>query len=377
MNTNKCILCGCKSLTDIPFSGELTGVTSDCKPWPYFGHYVWCEACGHVQKLLTGGLLDDIEAIYSNYEIYSLSNGNEQLIFHQTTNKTRSHELLTQLKADIEIPQEGRVLDVGCGNGALLKTFGTMYPGWSLFGFEQSNLQAKEIPDVKEVYSGSIDTIEGTYDIVTMIHVLEHIFDPVSFLRKLHAVMNPEGILFIQCPFFKRNPFDLTVVDHCSHFSPDTLAYALNAAGFKILLQRDWIAKELSMVAVKAHNNSAATALKHINDSASAVESFSWLHRVVQHAREVSRNGTLGIFGTAIAGTWLANTIRAQVRFFAEEDPLKQGKEHMGLPVFHPDSIPWKDALVYLAFPAKTAGEIHKRLVISYPPVKFIVPPES
>ncbi|MBF0518523.1 MAG: class I SAM-dependent methyltransferase [Nitrospirae bacterium] len=377
MNTDKCILCGLGNLTDIEFSDGLTGVTSDCKPWTYFGCHALCSTCGHVQKRLNKRLLKDIETIYSNYELYSLSNGNEQLIFHQTINKPRSHELLTRLTADFEIPPKGRLLDVGCGNGALLKTFGAMYPLWSLFGFEKSNLQAKEVTGVKEIYAGSLDAIEGTYDLVTMIHVLEHVFDPVVFLKKLHTILKPTGILLVQVPFFKKNPFDLTVVDHCSHFQPDTLAYTLNAAGFKTVLQKSWIAKELGVVAVKTDNNNSATVVKHVKDSSFVKQSFLWLHTVLRHAMETSHLGTFGICGTAIAGTWLANMIGAQVRFFIDEDPLKQGQEHMKLPVFKPDCLPYKDAVVYLAFPAEDAKKIYKKLALTYPLINFIVPPNS
>ncbi|MBF0487423.1 MAG: class I SAM-dependent methyltransferase [Nitrospirae bacterium] len=317
--------------------------------------------------------MGDIKKIYSNYEPYSLSNGDEHLIFHESANITRSNALLKRLQTAITIPQEGRLIDIGCGNGSFLKAFGDACSKWDLFGFEQSNLRAKGLPNVKEVYRGSMDTIEGTYDIVTMIHVLEHVFEPVNFLRGLHTLINPAGVLFIQTPFFKTNPFDLTIVDHCSHFQPDTLAYAVNAAGFSTTLQEDWIAKEIGIVAGEGGGNRASAI--SAASTTSAEQSYLWLRKVAGHARKLSGQGTFGIFGTAIAGTWLASMAMPRVSFFADEDPHKQGKEHLGLPVFHPQSVPYKDAVVYLAFPAETSMAIYKRLSVSYPRIKFCLPP--
>ncbi|MBF0553129.1 MAG: class I SAM-dependent methyltransferase [Nitrospirae bacterium] len=372
--TRICILCGADTLSDIRYSDDIAGITSDCKLWPYSGRYARCTTCGHVQKRLSGRLINDIENIYSNYEPYSLSNGDEHLIFHESANITRSYALLKRLKLAIKnIPQEGRLIDIGCGNGSFLKAFGDACPKWDLFGFEQSNLRAKGVAAVKEIYCGSLDTIEGTYDIVTMIHVLEHVFEPVNFLRGLHTLINPAGVLFIQTPFFKTNPFDLTIVDHCSHFQPDTLAYAVNAAGFSTTLQEDWIAKEIGIVAGEGGSNQIPAAYAAVTTSVE--QSFLWLHKVAAHARELSGQGTFGIFGTAIAGTWLASMAMPQVNFFTDEDPQKQGKEHLGLPVFHPQSVPYKDAVVYLAFPAETSIAIYKRLSVSYPQIKFCVPP--
>ncbi|QWR77164.1 class I SAM-dependent methyltransferase [Candidatus Magnetomonas plexicatena] len=374
VNDDRCILCGEKDLAAIQFSTGIAAVTSDCKPWPRLGDFAYCQRCGHIQKRLTTALLDDIKTIYSGYEIYFLSDGNEQLIFPGSVSKPRTQEILTRLVETINIPKQGRVLDIGCGNGAFLKTFGKAYPQWSLFGFEQSAIEA--IPGVTEIYSGSVDTIEGCYDIVTMIYVLEHLFDPVGFLKKLHGIMAPGGMLFIQVPSFIKTPFDLTVADHCSHFYPDTLVSAAGASGFSVGVQsKDWIAKEIGILAKKSGNTGTTFVFKNTGGVDLAERSFSWLHKVAQHAAETSDSGAFGIFGTAIAGTWLANMIRPSVNFFVDEDPLKQGKVHMGLPIFNPDRIPFDDAVVYLAFPWFVAKPLFDRLSVSYPSIKFIQPP--
>jgi cyclopropane fatty-acyl-phospholipid synthase-like methyltransferase len=40
-----------------------------------------------------------------------------------------------KLQQVVDLPTRGNLLDIGCGNGAFLKSFGKVYRNWSLAGF--------------------------------------------------------------------------------------------------------------------------------------------------------------------------------------------------------------------------------------------------
>jgi len=44
----------------------------------------------------------------------------------------RSERLLRRLLAECSLPTHGRLLDIGCGNGVLLRTFSAIAPDWTL-----------------------------------------------------------------------------------------------------------------------------------------------------------------------------------------------------------------------------------------------------
>jgi len=86
-----------------------------------------------------------------------------------------------------------RVLDVGCGCGANDREFKRRTPGAHIVGIEP-NARAAELASKScdEVFQGPLEDwlARGTdepFDLVVLSDVLEHIADPVSFLRALSA----------------------------------------------------------------------------------------------------------------------------------------------------------------------------------------------
>lgn len=379
MNPCPCLLCGSTKLTLISPPTPLIGVTSDCKPWGQVAAWAVCDRCGHVQKLLDDRWFDIIDQIYSCYESYPLSDGAEQVVFSGSHPRPRSARLLEQFRQAINIPPKGRLLDIGCGNGAFFRTFGEFFPLWGLVGFEPSNAQLEEVlgtAGVEGFYSGSLEVVEGKFDMITMIYVVEHLPDPVTVMKKARGLLKSGGLFLVQTANLLNNPFDMVVVDHCSHFCLDTLAYAVELAGFKVRVEADdWIPKEIGVVAMPREETCMNISPRGAQDLVKISETtLRWLHRVAEHARQVAGNTRLGILGTAIAGTWLANALGETAVFFLDEDPLRQGKLHMGLPVLKPTEAPMESS-IYLAFPPDLAESLYSRLQASYPSVCFIKPP--
>ena len=307
-----CHICGLTNLQPVPGYERFYRVTSDCKPWPRGGKLAVCLDCGCAQAVLDEVWRRDADRIYADYTIYHQSQGAvEQSVFDQATGEplTRSARLVLRLKKEASLQSRGRLLDVGCGNGALLKAFAAAAPNWELFGAEVNDryrAAVEKIPGVRGFFAGRAEEVPGQYDLITLIHALEHIPSPQTFLRRLREKLAPGGKLLVQVPDCEQNPFMFLVADHSSHFFPDPLRQLVARAGYEPQLGgAGWLSKEITILASR-DGSSGGPASPSLSTSAEpVVRRLSWLGALVQSLRPVADRERFGIFGTSIAATWL------------------------------------------------------------------------
>jgi 2-polyprenyl-3-methyl-5-hydroxy-6-metoxy-1,4-benzoquinol methylase len=373
-----CGICGAGSLEDLTEYSKFRRVTSDCRPWPAGGRIGVCRACGAVQKPADKAFLADIDAIYKSYTIYHQAAGAEQAVFEQSSGlpASRSVKLLDTFRKHANLKPSGRMLDVGCGNGATIRAFGQVAPGWTKAGTEfdaKYRREVEAIPNTEPLHVGPLEAVPGTFDVITMIHVLEHIIEPVAILETLHGKLSPDGLLLIEAPHHPANPFELLIADHRSHFTADSLARTLTIAGYEIVsVSDDWIPKELSVVARAAHrgpgNDESPTDVEGPGAVRAArtriAESLSWLGKTADQLRRLGADGPVGLFGTSIAGTWLAAEAGDAVAFFVDEDPARAGRTYLGKPVHAPADVP-AGSRVFVGLPTAVATGICSRLATS------------
>jgi 2-polyprenyl-3-methyl-5-hydroxy-6-metoxy-1,4-benzoquinol methylase len=323
----------------------------------------------------------EVEKIYGEYSIYHQSEGAEQAVFDQSSghSSTRSARLLERLNSYAEFSMTGRLLDIGCGNGALLRTFGGSAGLWSLAGTELNNKNKKVVENINGVealYTDRPDQVPGTFDIITMVHVLEHVLTPLGFIAALREKLEPGGLLVFEVPDYSQNPFDLLIEDHCTHFSALTLPQLIRQQGYEVLVTTtEWVPKELTVVARKAgRQTDDAFELAKADSLDIAVSSVQWLKAVLSAARQLSETNNFGVFGTSIAATWLFGELEESIKFFVDEDPNRIGRTFMGRPVYHPQQVP-QESNVFVALPPKFAEGVRQR--VARPGVTFNLPPSS
>lgn len=144
----------------------------------------------------------------------------------------------------------GRLLDVGSHCGFFLRL--ARGSGWQLTGVEPSDTSAAIAReafqlDVRCGYLQDVGLEPQSFDVATLVDVLEHVSSPRPLLRDIHRFLAPGGVLFIKVPNARYNLLKLRVLaraprrmefdifdsrEHVVHYTPETLARILRESGF-------------------------------------------------------------------------------------------------------------------------------------------------
>ena len=377
---NNCHLCGSPALREFPAYTKVARVTSDCKNWPAGGHFAICECCGYPQTVVNSRWREEIKEIYNRYTIYYQGEGTEQSVFDPVAGgpRRRSDVIVDRLLQTCKLPRSGALLDVGCGNGNFFKAFTPARPQWSLDGLEWDNKHEadnRKLPAFRKLHLGSLEAVDQAYNLISIIHCLEHVPNPAKLLKEARALLAPDGILLIQVPDCSTNPFYLSVADHCSHFSVESLAALVQSCGFDLVQAgNSWVSKEVSIIAKKSASFASRLPKIDARLGQQLTSYIDWLTLTAEHAKNAARNTTqpFGIFGRAIAGTWLYSSVGQSTGFFVDEDPSRIGQHYLDRPIFAPGQVP-DGAVVYIGLPPAIASSIQRRLL---PKSAFwVVPP--
>ena len=369
MKVISCHSCGSEKLKTHTRFKKLNRVTSDCKPWSPGGNLATCFSCGLTQATTDNKWLKEIKKIYAKYSIYYQGMGEEQKVFDVKTGayKARSEWILDQILAKWKLKRKGKALDIGCGNGAFLKAMGARLPHWNLYGTEYNKKYkylVEKLPGVREVFTGDLKAIHQKYELISLIHVLEHIVQPENFLVKIKGMLAPNGLLFLQVPFHKKNPFELLTVDHASHFSMSSIRRLLNRSGLRVVfITPHWVKKEISLLAVPDLRSSFGRQARNGKNEYEKVEaSLQWLERTAEKLATIAKKPIkLGIFGTSIAATWLVAGLKRKPDFYVDEDPARIGGLFQGKTIVSPRNVQ-KGAHIFLAQPLALSKRIRRRI---------------
>jgi SAM-dependent methyltransferase len=146
-----------------------------------------------------------------------------------------------------ESEETGLVLDVGCGGGLFLQMLAerrkTKVVGLD-FSLDAANVAWRRagVPAVCATLTRAPLAPESCAAI-TMFHVLEHLYDPASYLESAHELLRPDGRLIVQVPnaacwqflLFGERWNGIDVPRHLFDFRLKDVDMLLDSCGFEIL----------------------------------------------------------------------------------------------------------------------------------------------
>jgi 2-polyprenyl-3-methyl-5-hydroxy-6-metoxy-1,4-benzoquinol methylase len=369
----KCNLCSSPKVDNLGNIGlKPISVTSDSYLCPLYSRIYICQECNHIQKLYKNEELSIIASLYDNYAPHHLSRGNEQLVFFDNLPpKPRTYHVIENCLPFL--PEKGELLDIGTGNGAVLRSASRLLINWELHAFDiniKYEQEVLKIPNVESFTSGGIENLpQKQFNLITLWHVLEHIPDPSNLILYLSTKLKDNGYLLIQVPDVHRNPFDLAVIDHCSHFTRDRLIKLFYSLGFKLVVDGyNWIYNCLTLL-LKYEGSKEQNTVTIIDD-ASPHTYFLWLNRVIDEFNNVIKNRDYALFGTGMASIWLSGQLNKKPAFFIDEDITKSGNNIYGVLIITPEKVP-KGFHILMAFTRIIGEKITIKLKKCYPEMDF------
>lgn len=139
----------------------------------------------------------------------------------------------------------GKILDIGCGSGLFLKTLSESYNDIEGVDVSHKALDFARKEFFLNVSGKSIEKLSEErkrYNIITLLHVVEHFINPVHELKKILGLLDDRGFCFIEVPNFYSIKFRLSgykwkggnhPLYHRSFFTAKSLEDTLRRSGFK------------------------------------------------------------------------------------------------------------------------------------------------
>ena len=251
-------------------------------------------------------------------------------------------EIVDHLRGTYDL-EGGLVLDVGCGDGTFLRAICDAVPGARGLGVDPA-LSRDCIEDdgrivlIKDIFSSQV--ISERPALIVSRHVLEHIPDPVAFLRTIGQGVAPD-----RCPCFFEVPDLAWILDnhafwdicyeHCNYFTASSGQVALRESGFMPTSIRAafgsqylWLEAWTGATEMLGAGSFAGVALADEAVGYAAAEAVL-IERTRERMRALKSAGSqLAVWGMATKGvlfSLLVDPDAALIDFCIDINPNKQG----------------------------------------------------
>lgn len=196
---------------------------------------VLCRRCG---LILSNPRMTDEE--YTNFyssDLYRACYEGEEYIEIYKRQKYRletGRHIFDEIVKFRPVTRDIIVLELGAGGGWNLLPF--IKAGATAVGMDYSS----SLIDLGRQYGldmrqGGVHEIKGSYDVIILNHVLEHIPKPMEAVKKMVNHLSPDGIIYIGVPNILNFGIGQIQNAHVWYFSPRTFEYYSRLAGLKLL----------------------------------------------------------------------------------------------------------------------------------------------
>jgi 2-polyprenyl-3-methyl-5-hydroxy-6-metoxy-1,4-benzoquinol methylase len=233
-DTATCWICGARSwrlFKNSTLNGQISSddfKITDAR-YGHTGRIDECLSCGF--KQVTD--VDSVLKFYESLEDIAYDQGREQ----------RGLQARKIIDAVLKHKKGGRLLDVGAASGILLEQAKKL--GFDGEGVEPSRSLAKSAQGTGlKVHLGTFPhpAVQGTFDIITLIDVIEHVACPIPLLKDIATHLKSDGVGVLTTPdvesFVARRlgpRWWHFRVAHIGYFNRDTMKRALDAARLEMI----------------------------------------------------------------------------------------------------------------------------------------------
>jgi len=179
---------------------------------------------------------------YYDFEDYISHTNKRSDFISKLYQKVRTLSIKRKYKLISKLIRSKKILDVGSGTGEFLSYMKSKK--FDTYGIEIAK-KARElsIKNHKLNVKGSLLRLDETnFDVITMWHVLEHVYDLDGYMKKIKSLLNDKGIVIIAVPnhkcfdqkFYGKHWAGWDVPLHLWHFDKDSMLKLSNKYGLEI-----------------------------------------------------------------------------------------------------------------------------------------------
>ncbi|MFK0273911.1 class I SAM-dependent methyltransferase [Ensifer sp. NPDC090286] len=329
-----------------------------------------CGTCGHAQS----DDIPDIQAFYDTEYRISLSSENHDQIFSVAADGTityrTDHQAALSLRL-LDLPEGASILDYGAAKADTLRKMTAARKDLRPHVFEVSSDYAPAwqgwVPEAAQATYSVPEAWQGTFDAVMSHFVIEHVADPVGFLRTVRDLMRPGGIFLFSVPDVAGNPGDMAVADHLNHFSAASIEHALASAGFDVQTV-DSTSFPGAFFVVARRSEAPIEKAAPSAETADAAKRARDICAFWNQAAETLKDGVeryakrkVAIYGAGFYGSWIYCRIgkAVDVVAFLDRNENMKGATHFGIPVLSPEELPKEAEALFIGLnPLKARAAI-------------------
>ena len=247
MNQVACNLCGSDDFSVVFKAGEAQ-----------LNQVVKCNRCGLMYANPRGQEVDvvQIKGYDPQFVLEKLTLGANHWRLEKEELQVRDYADTRKFVGKM-FPNRGTLLEVGSGLGYLLNYF--RQDGWTTRGVEPNAglCRYAETTLGLDVFAGTLEEAQlasSSVDVITMIHVIEHVPDPTAVLGEVHRVLKQEGCFVLETPRYDSLVFRLlgkrersiSCDGHIYFFTRSALEQMAIKAGFKVL-RNDSVGRSMTL----------------------------------------------------------------------------------------------------------------------------------
>jgi len=313
---------------------------------PFFRHldFTTVSKSGRLYKCLQCQTVSNPDAVANETptfetEAYAASRQTEHTIKVDEFPKpvTRSFLQAKILAGNIVQHDLSKILDIGCFDGRLLLELDDLMVDAHFWGLDINPYLKALFPEKDNFHflSSTLDELDASFDLIIMSHSILYIPDLSKLMVGITKLLKSEGILFIQIPDIRKNPFYALMGGQYYIFTENSLRNILQHYGLLVQkINNKYFSRELLFVAEK--------------DKTSIAEAFV-LDDTVEHTVEIVEDkrrkllnisdSGLSVLGTTVNAAYVDEVLQERIMFFLDENPEKIGTTFRGKKVLHPAQL--------------------------------------